>query len=213
MTHASSAYFSRMANTYRAIKFAPTAKQGRSLHLQCSFTAFGLSGYVSIISLICIRRRCRTTRRGEHAIYHNHVRSAGRATLSTSHVFKQNRCPSGVPPVAPAQLGRTDALRRARPVTVFAARPLQVALGYVGSMRRLELVAADNIYHFRRNISAPVNILLRRGSAHCVAIFRHNQGVTAPARILNMNLPAPSAASGRADTSSAVIVANCSFRK
>ena len=43
--------------------------------------------------------------------------------------------------------------------------------------------------HFRRNLSAPVELLLRRGRAGCarqVVIFRRNQDVTAPARIVNM---------------------------
>ena len=172
MTHASSAYFSRMANTYRA-KFAPTAKQGRSLHLQCSFKAFGLSGYVSIISLICIRRRCRTTRRGEHAIYHNHVRSAGRATLSTSHVFKQNRCPSGSSCAAWAH--------RRTPAGAARDSFLQLVHCSCARLRRVYVPtrtgSSRQYYNFRRNISAPVDLLLRRGSAYCVAIFRCNQGV------------------------------------
>ena len=42
--------------------------------------------------------------------------------------------------------------------------------------------------HFRRKLSAPVDLLLRRGSAGCaryVAVLRRNQNVTATARIFN----------------------------
>ena len=74
--------------------------------------------------------------------------------------------------------------------------------------------------NFRRNLSAPVDRLLRRGCAGCtwcIAISRRNQDVTVPARIFNMlniclrralvvteRKRATDAASGRTDTSSAV---------
>ena len=64
------------------------------------------------------------------------------------------------------------------------------------SCARLRRVCAPTITgsnrhysHFRRNLSAPVSLLLRRGSAGCVCgvdICRRNQDATVPARGFNM---------------------------
>ena len=76
--------------------------------------------------------------------------------------------------------------------------------------------------HFRLNLSAPVDILLRQGSAGCaryIAIFRPNQNVSVLVRVFNMLniLPAssarPNADSVRADTSSAVYCRKLFTRK
>ena len=68
--------------------------------------------------------------------------------------------------------------------------------------------------HFRRNLSAPVDLLLRRdstGCSWCVTISRRYQDVTNSTRVFNMlniclrrTLVATDAASGRTDTSTTV---------
>ena len=68
--------------------------------------------------------------------------------------------------------------------------------------------------HFQRNVSAPVDLLLRRGSAGCswlVTISRRYQDVTNSTRLskilnicLRRTLVATDAASGRTDTSTTV---------
>ena len=66
-----------------------------------------------------------------------------------------------------------------------------VVLGYAESVPRLELAATDNIPLFLWNLTAPVDLRLRRGSAgcaRCVAISRRNQGVTEPAVLFKMSL-------------------------
>ena len=60
--------------------------------------------------------------------------------------------------------------------------------------------------HFRRNLSAPVYLLLRRSSAgcvRCVAISRRTQDVTIPARIFNMFAYLPASSARRNRTQSA----------